>query len=111
MLKPYLSLFLLIRDDGHFDNAALEQMVKEVNATQVAPEDKLTDNVYHYDSREKVFELAEKFEARTKEAKEAAPKEKGSLMAELKAKKEEVSRTPKKDAPAITPKAKGGEAK
>ncbi len=42
----------------------LEAMVKEVNATQVAPEDKLTDNVYHYDSQAKIFELGEKFIAR-----------------------------------------------
>ena len=39
----------------------LEAMVREVNATQVAPEDKLTDNVYHYDAEAKVFELGEKF--------------------------------------------------
>lgn len=63
MLKPYLSLFLLVKDNGQFDRASLEQMVKEVNATQVAPEDKLTDSVYHYDSQSKVFELAENFEA------------------------------------------------
>ena len=41
----------------------LEAMVKEVNATQVAPADKLTDSVYHYDSQAKIFELGEKFVA------------------------------------------------
>ena len=35
----------------------LEAIVKEVNATQVAPADKLTDSVYHYDSQAKIFEL------------------------------------------------------
>ncbi|MBP3241412.1 MAG: hypothetical protein J6M92_12850 [Oribacterium sp.] len=32
--------------------------------TDVQPEDILTDSVYHYDSKDKVFELAEKFEER-----------------------------------------------
>ena len=39
-------------------------MVKQVNETEVAPEDLLTDSVYHYDSKEKIFELAEKYEER-----------------------------------------------
>ena len=48
----------------------LEAMVKEVNATQVAPADKLTDSVYHYDSQAKIFELGEKFVARQAEKEE-----------------------------------------
>ena len=45
----------------------LENMVKEVNATQVEIKDQLSDHVYNYDVKEKVFELAEKFDARKKE--------------------------------------------
>ena len=45
----------------------LEKMVREVNATQVDVKDQLSDHVYHYDAKEKVFELAEKFDARKKE--------------------------------------------
>lgn len=37
-------------------------MVKEVNATQVEPADQLTDHVYHYDSQNHIFELADKYE-------------------------------------------------
>ena len=33
----------------------LEAMVREVNETQVAPEERLSDNVYHYDAEAKVF--------------------------------------------------------
>lgn len=100
---------LLVKDDGQFDRAALENMVREVNATQVAPEDKLTDNVYHYDSKDKVFELAASFEARAQEkdqavdvdkaeAKKADVCERKSVLADLKAKKEQVASQPKKDA-------------
>ena len=60
----------MVPDNG--DKAAddLRDMVREVNATQVSPEEKLTDNVYHYDSKEHIFELAEKFEARQQEKAE-----------------------------------------
>ena len=42
----------------------LEAMVREVNETQVAPEERLSDNVYHYDAEAKVFELAQHHEER-----------------------------------------------
>lgn len=38
---------LIVPDNGAMKLADLEAMVKEVNATQVAPADKLTDSVYH----------------------------------------------------------------
>ena len=41
---------LLVPDDGSKTAEDLLSMVKEVNATQVAPADKLTDSVYHYGS-------------------------------------------------------------
>lgn len=48
---------------------ALRDMVKDVNAKEVSPEERLSDNVYHYDSKDHVFELAEKYEARQQEKK------------------------------------------
>ena len=105
ILPSSIHEILLVKDNGQFDRAALEQMVKEVNATQVAPEDKLTDSVYHYDSKEHVFELAEKFEAR-----EVGAKEKDSLIADLRAKQKEASKAPKKEEISKPAKSKGGEA-
>lgn len=52
---------LLVKDNGFNDIDNLERMVREVNATEVDPEDKLTDSVYHYDSRDGVFEFARKY--------------------------------------------------
>lgn len=92
---------LLVPDNGQMSLSDLESMVREVNATQVAPEDKLTDSVYHYDADAKVFELGEKFVNReqAKEAEqEAKSEEKGSVLSDLKAKKEEVAKQPKKEA-------------
>ena len=98
ILPSSIHEILLVKDNGQFDRATLENMVREVNETQVSPQDKLTDSVYHYDSKEHVFELAAKFEAREKEAeKEEVLPEKGSVLAELKAKKDEVARQSKKD--------------
>ena len=104
---------LLVPDNGQMDLHDLEAMVREVNATHVAPEDKLTDNVYHYDADAKIFELGEKFVERQNE-KEAAVESKeavkDSVLSELASKKEEVARQPKKDAIEKTAKTKGGEA-
>ena len=103
---------LIVPDNGRMDLKELEAMVRDVNATQVAPADKLTDNVYHYDSKEKIFELGEKFVERQNEREEATPEkdEKPSIIDDLKAKKEEVAKIPKKDAIDKGAKAKGGEA-
>lgn len=104
---------LLVPDNGQMDLHDLEAMVREVNATHVTPEDKLTDNVYHYDADAKIFELGEKFVERQNE-KEAAVESKeavkDSVLSELASKKEEVARQPKKDAIERTAKTKGGEA-
>ena len=101
ILPSSLHEVLLVKDDGEVNYHDLKAMVEEVNATQVRPEEKLTDNVYHYDSKEHVFELAEKFVARQQE-KEAdissEKEEKASVLGDLKAKKDEVAKQPKKEA-------------
>ncbi len=101
---------LLVPDNGQIQLPELEAMVRDVNATQVAPEDKLTDNVYHYDAEAKIFELGEKFVNRehAKEAEQdAKSEEKGSVLSDLKAKKEEVAKQPKKEAVDKGTKSKG----
>ncbi len=85
---------ILIPDKGNADYRELENMVKEVNATQVEPKDQLSDHVYHYDAKEKVFELANKFDARKKE-KSAEKAEKESVLKDLSAEKKEVADAPK----------------
>ncbi len=98
-----------MRDAGIMDAQALKVMVMEVNANEVRPDEKLTDNVYHYDSKDHVFELAEKFEARQAE-KEATADERsedhGSVLKDLKDKKKEVEKAPAKDVASKAAKAK-----
>ena len=94
---------LIVPDNGMMDLAALENMVREVNATTVDPSEKLTDNVYHYDSKDKIFELGEKHllrqavkERETEMSQKAEGKK--SLLGELKAAKAEAAKEPHKDA-------------
>ena len=115
ILPSSIHEILIVPDNGKMDLKELEAMVKEVNATQVAPVDKLTDSVYHYDSQAKIFELGEKFVERQAQREETELKdstekdEKNSLLDDLKAKKEEVSKTPKKDNKEKGAKTKGDE--
>ena len=55
---------LFIPDDGEFHRPQLEEMVRSVNAAEVSEADFLSDNVYHYDAEDRIFEKAATFEAR-----------------------------------------------
>ena len=65
-LKPYLSLLLVIPDAKGMDYDYLKGMVTEINGGLVLPEDRLTNEVYHYDAKDRVFEKASSFEERQK---------------------------------------------
>lgn len=55
---------LILPDDGFMSVTMLKNMVTEINETQVMENERLTNEVYHYDSKEHVFERADKFKAR-----------------------------------------------
>lgn len=101
VLPSSLHEVILVPDDGRMNASELENMVKEVNATQVDPQDKLTDHVYHYDAKEHIFELADKFTAREQEKEaDAEVGEKGSVLKDLKDKKKEIAAKDKTKDPA-----------
>lgn len=64
VLPSSLHEVILVPDTSELDADELQTIVQSVNADQVEPEDRLSDHVYHYDSREKVFERADKYESR-----------------------------------------------
>ncbi|MDO4650013.1 MAG: DUF5688 family protein, partial [Eubacteriales bacterium] len=86
----------VLPNDGNSNVHDLEQMVQEVNSTQVEAKDQLSDRVYHYDARERTFELAENYEKRMKEKAQDKGKEerteKQSLRQRLGEKKKESGR-------------------
>ena len=114
VLPSSIHEILLIPDDGEQSINFLRDMVREVNATEVSPAEKLTDNVYHYDAKDHIFELAEKFKARQQEkaaSMDEKSEEHGSVLKDLKDKQKEVTTKPQaKDAAEKASKAKGGEA-
>lgn len=55
---------LLVPDDGILDFHELAEMVQSINEAQIAPAERLSDNVYHYDKMDRVFELADKTASR-----------------------------------------------
>ena len=57
---------LVLPDYGNLNYMELEQMVKVVNKTTVDRKDQLSNNVYYYDSKEKLFSLASEHEKRSK---------------------------------------------
>lgn len=82
---------ILLPDNGTMSAKELESMVQEINATEVAPEDRLSDSVYHYDSQDRVFEKAEAHEERqqAKKNEREKTKEKKSVRGRLEDKKKE----------------------
>ena len=79
---------LVLPDDGQVDAEMLRDMVKEVNATQVAPAERLTNDVYHFDTKDHVFEKADRFTERQK-------KKKHRLQKQRKQEKEQPDQKPK----------------
>lgn len=57
---------LVMPDYGNLNYMELEQMVKEVNETVVDINDQLSNDVYYYDSKERLFSLASEHEKRSK---------------------------------------------
>ena len=49
LFKPYLSLLILLAGEETADPQELKKMIVEVNSTQVAPEEVLSNSLYRYD--------------------------------------------------------------
>lgn len=115
---------LIVPMQGEMDRENLENMVQEVNATQVSPEERLSDHVYAYDAEAHEIMRADRYEEaqankdaivadmprdqfekgkakKAEKAEKAETSERSSLKARLDEKKAEAAKTerkaPKKD--------------
>lgn len=79
ILPSSIHELLFLRDDGDITRQELASMVRSVNAAEVSPAEQLSNNVYHYDGKDRVFELAEKYEARKTERHTERPSVLGTL--------------------------------
>lgn len=94
VLPSSLHEVLLIADrQDYLTPEELKNMVTTINAVEVDPKDRLTDNAYHYDADAKIFEQATNYEKRVAERSG----EKSSVLADLGSKQRECSARPPKE--------------
>ena len=97
---------IILPDSPDISKDTLEQMVHDVNAGEVAPEDRLSDHVYMYDSVEKEIVLADKMPERVaarENAHEDKKSERGrvSMKEKLPEKKAEAAKNAQNREPVI----------
>lgn len=61
LLPSSIHEMILVPDDGIVNADILYTLVQEVSTNRVEMADRLTNNVYHYDRKENIFETADKF--------------------------------------------------
>ncbi len=87
---------LLIPESSALPLEQMEAMVREVNASEVEPEDRLSDRVYHYDGMEKRIELAEKYEDRKTQQQRGKEDTPRSVLDTLHSNQKECAEIPRK---------------
>jgi len=80
LLPSSIHEMLLVPDTGTMSVQELETMVRTINDMEVAPEEHLSNHVYHYDARERTVEMGLSWEA-NKTKKQTH--EKSSVMEKL----------------------------
>ena len=75
-------------------------MVQDINAAEVSPEEQLSNHVYHYDSKERVFELADKYEARKQDKALGKDRGRPSVLETLHEHQKECAEKPRRIASA-----------
>ena len=70
MLPSSIHETLIVPKDAGMEFKELEQMVQEVNQTQVAPGERLSDHVYEYDAKEHELFRSDRAEERAKQKEE-----------------------------------------
>lgn len=61
ILPSSIHEMIVLPDNGEISVNELKMMVSGINATQVDPSERLTDEVYHFDTKDHVFEKADNF--------------------------------------------------
>lgn len=93
ILPSSVSEMIIVPARAGDDIKELEAMVQSINGECVEPEQRLSDHVYHYDAKDRVFERLDTYQARKAEKDKAA--ERSSVLKKLEAKKVEASQMAK----------------
>lgn len=92
---------LLVPDTPDVSAVELQKMVQSVNMEQVAPEERLSDHVYHYDSKEKLFERTDKYESRKLNQEQERESSRSSVLDALRSNQKDCSERPHKNTAVI----------
>lgn len=87
---------ILIRDTPDVSALELQGIVQSVNVEQVAPEERLSDHIYHYDSKEKLFERTDKYENRKLNQEHDEQESRPSVLFTLRLNQKDCSEKPPK---------------
>ena len=109
MLPSSIHETLIIPKDAGMEFKELEQMVQEVNQTQVAPGERLSDHVYEYDAKEHELFRSDRAEERAKQKEEKGDNrhERVSVKEKLAEKKDAVIKNECRERAFCTGKEKG----
>ena len=88
---------IVLPGNEDIDRSTLEAMVQDVNADQVAPEERLSDHVYMYGSQEKELVLADKMEERQQQRAEARKEAKEAEQTDKPGKTERGDKKPERE--------------
>ncbi len=91
LLPSSVHEWIAVPDAAGHSREDLEMMVKSANSTVVDAADRLSDNVFHYDSQERLFERADKYEERQAVRAMEKAADRGSLLNKLQGKKEQIT--------------------
>ena len=94
---------IMIPDSFGMKAQEMKTMVTDINASEVRPDEKLTDNVYHFDSVARVFEQADDFEKRSEKAhsRKSVLDDLGEKKQVCKVQEPKVRKQPKKESPEL----------
>ncbi len=79
---------LVMPDTGDMSAEELKEMVTSINVDVVDPADILTDQVYHFDAKERTFERGDTFEAKQEEKDRQS--DRTSVLKDLKKKQKDI---------------------
>ena len=92
---------ILIPDTPDVSVLELQGIVQSVNVEQVAPEERLSNHIYHYDSKEKLFERADKYENRKLNQEQERESSRFSVLDALRSNQKDCSERPHKNTAVI----------
>lgn len=92
---------ILIPDTPDVSVLELQGIVQSVNVEQVAPEERLSNHIYHYDSKEKLFDRADKHENRKLNQEQERESSRSSVLDALRSNQKDCSERPHKNTAVI----------